>query len=60
MPWSPNPPSQIDLKAKEASRWRGAPSPPHAPPRGALDFKFFVQEKASSKYTNLCQHDLSS
>ena len=53
MPYCANPSSQIDLKAKKTSRWRGAPSPPHAPPRGALDFEFFAQGKSSFKVLQL-------
>ena len=58
-PKTANLPSQLDLKIKKASNRRGELSSPRAPPRDALDFKFFVQEKLVLGTSNLCQPDLS-
>ena len=57
-PQTPNRPSQLDLRTKGASNPREGSSSPRAPSRGALDFKFFVQEKSRSRYSNLCRPNL--
>ena len=57
--YTPNPSSQINLKATGASNPHGGPSSPHIPPWGALDFKFFARGRSRSRHSNLCRPDLS-